>query len=204
MYKDSWEYRSYEWFKGFRDVFLKPICYVLTKFGVGPGLVTYGSLVLMVFYIMFVRQNLPLSLLFVVLVVVSDGVDGALARYQKKASDKGKFEDVVVDYINYMLFVVGLVYGQLVDPALALVFVCVLLLSSIFRIIIHSFDFKSSWLFYPSAGLLPHFAGKFLYLLFLVFVVWGENFFFGSFVTLSVLLLVDAVYHFFMVLQKSK
>jgi phosphatidylglycerophosphate synthase len=127
-----------------------------------------------------------------------------LARYQKTASDKGKFIDMVFDNFNSFLFVVGLAYAQIVNLMFLIPYVYLMLLSKAFRVYINSLEFKSDWYFRAVAGFTPNLINYASYVLFLIFVIVNPfkiilNYFF---VLGSLVLFIDSIRYFFKILNK--
>ena len=80
-----------------------PLLRILTNCGITPSFITNLRLIGgIVFYIFFFTNPVWFSILLLVLLLL-DTVDGALARFQNNASDRGKFLDVFVDHVSYSL-----------------------------------------------------------------------------------------------------
>ncbi|MDD2757909.1 MAG: CDP-alcohol phosphatidyltransferase family protein [Patescibacteria group bacterium] len=86
-----------------RGRLFRPILFVLTQAKITADRLTNFRLILGIvavyFYFFTDRQNLAVGLWLTAIIL--DVLDGSLARYQNKASDRGKFLDVFVDNILF-------------------------------------------------------------------------------------------------------
>jgi len=93
---------------------LTPVVKRLDKRGVTPDQVTLFGFVIGLLAVPLLAQQLWLSaLLMIVLNRILDGLDGALARYQKTANAAGGFLDICVDFLFYAAVPLGF---ALADP----------------------------------------------------------------------------------------
>lgn len=69
------------------------------------------------------------------LAIFLDLLDGPLARFQKICSDKGKFIDMFCDILVFSLFVLGLIYADLLIGLVGSILIFALIFSKIFRVI---------------------------------------------------------------------
>lgn len=114
-----------------RLMIFRPFLKILTKLKISANDVTNFRLLLGLFsvYVLFYLYSFYWAGILMVLALMLDIVDGALARYQGTASDRGKFLDIFVDgavysfiifllfkfpvnyfYLGYNLFVMPIVY----------------------------------------------------------------------------------------------
>jgi phosphatidylglycerophosphate synthase len=156
--------------RAFKDRYLVLAALLLTRMGAKPNYVTFTGIICMIGFVLVVPVDLRLSVLFLAAALTCDCLDGVLARYQNRASDRGKFIDVMTDEINAFLFVLGLAVGQLADILLLIPFVYFMLLSRVLRVLIYSYEFRSDWLFRPVAGFLHNVVVFSGYLSFVVLV----------------------------------
>jgi len=86
-------------FRTFRAKNYKPILAILNSAGLTANHITnFRFLGAIIFPFWFYYRPVSASI-FIVIIILLDTVDGALARFQKKALDKGKFLDVFTDRI---------------------------------------------------------------------------------------------------------
>ncbi len=100
-----------------RAHYFAPVLRLFTKYKITANVVTNFRLILgivgVLLYLWFYRYMWGLNLLFIANLL--DILDGALARFQHTASDRGKFLDVFVDYVLYafmLLFVYVISYSN--------------------------------------------------------------------------------------------
>src|SRR5437868_4135685 len=86
-----------------RARYFGPVLRFLVKYKITPSIVSNFRLILgviaMLVYLYFYRYMWAVHLLLIANIL--DVIDGALVRYQITAGDRGKFLDVLVDYILY-------------------------------------------------------------------------------------------------------
>ncbi|PIR87628.1 MAG: hypothetical protein COU10_03605 [Candidatus Harrisonbacteria bacterium CG10_big_fil_rev_8_21_14_0_10_45_28] len=86
-------------FRAFRAKIFKPILVVFNVVGLTANHITnFRFLGAIIFPFWFYYRPASASI-FIVIIIFFDTLDGALARFQNKASDKGKFLDVFTDRI---------------------------------------------------------------------------------------------------------
>lgn len=202
--KTKKENKIYLDFKEFRDRVLNPIAYILTKIGLTPNFLSLFGVLFMLGFVLVIIKNIYLSLIFLILSILADGVDGVLARYQKVSSDRGRFIDRVCDNTSLFLFVLGLIYFQILNPVIGFVFFYIITLSKIFRMIENSFYFKSDWLFRTMGGPLPTTLVGIVYFEFLLYTVFNLDYFNLSFLIFSIILFFDSVVFFKKIIQRKK
>jgi len=197
--------RLYEKNVAFRDRTFKGIAYVLDKIGIRPSWITVAGILFMVLFILFIRKNDSYSLTFLLLSLCFDFLDGVLARYQKKSSDRGKYIDASADTFNSFLFVFGLAYGGFVNPLIMMLYAYFFLSSKLIRWTIYNLDYKSDWLFKPVAGFLPNLINYSGFMLFLWVLVFGHKQFLSwFFLVTAAILLVDSLTQFIRLLWRTK
>jgi phosphatidylglycerophosphate synthase len=146
-----------------KDIYMVGIAYILTKLRIRANYITISGVIFMLLFIASMPVDLRLSLFFFVASLLCDSLDGVVARYQKSATDRGKFIDVFSDDLNTFLFVAGVAFGQLANTLYLIPFVYFTLLSRSLRVFIHSYEFESDWLFRPVAGFLHNMVNYFAY-----------------------------------------
>ena len=200
--KRSVEQRLYRQSVEKRDVIFKPLAKILTFFRITPFMITLLGFVSMFLFALALEHNRVLSLFFLLLSVLFDLIDGVLARYQEKASDKGKFADMVFDNLSFTVFVVGLVFVNLVDALPALLIVYFMLLSKVLRSVNNAFSLNSDWRFKTVAGFLPNLIVGLSYALFLFYAVTDIILFSEFFGLFAVVLIIDSIVFYGRIMKK--
>jgi len=185
-----------------KDKFLRFFAFLFTKLHITANQITFLGIVFMLLFIAFIKVNILLSGLFLIISILCDGLDGVLARYQKTASDKGKFIDIVTDNFNTFLFVIGIAYAGIANVLYLIPYVYLMLLSKSLRVFVNSFDYKSDWYFKGVAGLLPNLVNYTGYGLFLVSIIFLPTIILDYFFALGSLILIgDSIYYFFKIIN---
>jgi len=160
-----------EFGKKARLVAFKPLLKALTSLGMESNHISVLSLLSGVSMFYFLLQDkVAYSIISLILFFFLDAVDGTLARYQKKESDKGKFMDMITSSVTDTLLVLALIINNVVNSINGAVFVYLMLITIIFAIIIRNKGQESDWMFHAKAGPLPHTPKILLYIF---FILWG-------------------------------
>ncbi|AXR06262.1 CDP-alcohol phosphatidyltransferase family protein [Salinimonas sediminis] len=108
---------------------LQPLIYTLDKVGAtADRLTVIGFAIGLIAVPLIITEHFSAALVFIVLNRVIDGLDGELARYQKRSSSAGGYLDIALDFLFYAS--IPLAFG-LANPALWAVPAMVLLVSFI-------------------------------------------------------------------------
>ena len=190
---------SYRW----RSKYFRPLLALLTKLKVSPNDITFFRLlfILPLIYFFFIRINLLWMALFYILFWVVDLLDGALARYQNKSSDRGKFLDTVADVFVYSFMLIGMIYvgvgGAILFSYQILIHITVYLLA----IIKKQEGQKTDWLINPKPDL--------TYLKFSAHTILGLYVFFNidiiewGFALINILMTILSLYYFYSIYNKK-
>ena len=186
-----------------RSVLFKPILSILTKLGINSNHISFLGLIFsfIMFYFLIKNQVIN-SLIFFILILLVDGIDGSLARYQEKTTDKGKFFDMVVDSIVATLLVLGLMILDQINYLNGALFIYLMLLAIIFAIMINSKHYKTDWLFHARAGFFAHLPKNIFYVFFVLWVLGIANFINSWVIVSNIFLAVLCLVYFFIIWRK--
>ena len=144
----GWNHRLNEHFRSARGVWFKPILILLDRAGLTANKITNLRLVFAFIFIYWFFQEQFWSSIFMLFILLLDTVDGALARYQNKASDRGKFLDMVVDHIVYVITVFAM--GALgADVVLVILNLAIIPLVYLLGVIHKGEGVPSDWIIKP-------------------------------------------------------
>ena len=115
--------KQYEATKAWRDKLFCPLSRILAKLGVSPNQVSILGLLVLLGFVYYIDSNLKLSLLFLFIHLLFDGLDGALARLIKNDCTAGEIMDTFVDYTGMFIVIWTLGLYTYVDPNLGLLYV---------------------------------------------------------------------------------
>lgn len=95
---------------------LAPILCILDKMHIAPSALTLASIPCLIGMVILLQKHVLLSLVFLLIHYVLDTLDGSLARYQKRVSQKGHLLDLCIDQMGVILFTLGLIWYELENP----------------------------------------------------------------------------------------
>jgi phosphatidylglycerophosphate synthase len=105
-----------------RDRMFKPIVTWLVRWNITPNQVSLLGLVLLLGGAACPRSLYPLMMFLVILYVVTDGLDGCLARVTGKTSEGGSLVDIVVDQAGPIVLAASSTIHIHTVPSLAVLF----------------------------------------------------------------------------------
>ena len=163
-------------FKQFRLSLLRPLLFLATKAGIHPWIISSLGLLAAVFMFFFlIKQDFGSAFVALTINIILDGIDGSLARYQKKDSDKGKFFDMVVDNLSATLLILALMAISAVDVLSGAIFIYLMSSTIILAVIINHLKFKSDWFFHARAGFLTQLPKNVFFFLFMLWALGIVN-----------------------------
>lgn len=172
---------AYAWFQRARDRFFAPLCPVLTKVGIKADYLTYLNFLLATGLVYFFTTFPYVSLVFLLLSILFDSLDGCLARYQKSTTQRGALLDIAVDHWFLFVVVFTFVATKTVDGFWGGIYAFNYLLMIILVLILRSLNMH----------VFPIVRSKYyLYLFWIFFLFTGLNY-------LDVFLVFFTVYMFF-------
>lgn len=168
--KQSFEDVVYLKFSHLKGYILSPIVKLLAFLRVTPYMLSYAGVLSMILFIYYIGTEPRISFYCLIFCLLMDGLDGSLARYLKTDSDKGKFTDVLMDNLNFTLFIFGLTAAGLLTGLIAAVLVYFMLLTKVLMIVKKNIFKESDWLIKAKVGA---FANIFVYVFYGFFVLWA-------------------------------
>ena len=108
-------HETYLSFRHKRDVWFKPLSSLLLRWKISANQVTSFRLFLAVLTPFLLGWNYWIVVVLMAFNLILDGIDGGMARMQLKSSIKGKVYDHVVDNVTFLLFVLGLIFWNIID-----------------------------------------------------------------------------------------
>lgn len=141
-------------YKRITDLILNPLFYSLSRAGIQPSTITHVRLVLGLIGLTLLVTSQPLLGAFIFLfALILDSLDGGLARYQKKCSDRGTFLDRVADYTLYSASVIAMHSLGEIESGSA-IFNIYIMFSAVILSIIAKNEYKpTDWIIKPQANL---------------------------------------------------
>jgi len=128
-------------FKKIKIKVIKPILKLCKKLKITPNQVTFVGLLFGIFAgIALLFNEQLLSIIFLAIHLLLDGIDGALAIFDKKMSFQGGVFDNIADLISLFFFTLGVLSLKLINPLLALWFIFTYISNIVFSIIRNHFN----------------------------------------------------------------
>jgi phosphatidylglycerophosphate synthase len=185
-----------------RAKWLKPLYQLLTAVGATPnGLTFIRFLAGPVFFLYFPVYPRKMTLLLLIASAM-DWVDGGLARYQGKDSDRGKFWDVLVDYLNYAFAILALLSTQAFDSVLMAYQLLIAPVCYLLAVLKESEGKKTDWIIHPYYSII--FFKPLALAALLLYVIWGINIINLTVLFLNVVMTVQAFYYVITLAQRWK
>lgn len=135
---------------------LRPLVLLLARLGVSPNQVSLSQIAIGAIIFFAITPYPRLAFVLMLLAIVLDGVDGALARHTGKASRYGALIDQYADHVREILVVAGLAYAGALNGAWAALYALAytgcnitLLLCNANRVPI-PLAIKTAFVFYPA------------------------------------------------------
>ena len=155
--------------------------------------------------IFFFLVNINFTIAFIILIIggFTDFFDGALARYQKRDSDRGKFIDMLCDNLLFLFFVLGLIKIEFIH-SLSLAYFIFVLPALYLMIVINKNEFlKKDWIIIPHARISYYkIIFEIIFLLILIFKV-DKNFLNSTITILNIIMSAHFSFHFYKFLTKK-
>ncbi len=148
--------KQYEAIKIWRDKLFCPLSRIFVKLSITPNQISVFGLLVLLGFVSYLNTNLKLSLLFLVIHLLLDGLDGAVARLSKKDCTAGEVMDTFVDYTGMFIVIWTLGLYAYLDPSLGLLYVFLYLMMLGLMIVRYllkikpKFVLRSKYVIYPS------------------------------------------------------
>lgn len=193
------EEKIYKKFQTWRGIVLRPAISLFALLKISPETVSYIGVFLMVGFIFFVNSDQKVAFWFLTAAIIFDSLDGSLARFLKVESDKGKFTDVLMDNLNFTLFIIGLIIASLLSGLTGAVYIYFMLLVKVLMIVKKNIKKESDWLIRPMVGAFPNIFVYSSYVIFGIYVFFGADYFNFSSAIFSGFLILKAVFDYFVI-----
>lgn len=138
-----------KWSVGFRAKLFRPVLVLLTKLRIKPNHLSFFRILGGLLFIYYFPTQPELAVIILLIFTLLDMVDGALARYQKNASDRGKFWDVLVDHLNYVLPLFGVVLAGIFSDVQIAYQLMIAPIVYLLATIVESEKTKTDWIIHP-------------------------------------------------------
>ncbi len=188
----------------YRSAYLKPIIKGLDILGFTPNSLSFLRAVSGLVFFLLVNINFEIAFLILVIGGLTDFFDGALARYQKNDSDRGKFIDMLSDNIIFSFFLLGLIKINFISTLNLSYFIFIIPALYLMIIINKNENIKNDWIISPYARVSYY---KVIFeILFLATFIFQINKIYITFAStiLNILMSIHFSYHFYLFLSKKQ
>lgn len=141
-----------KYFKKKRDLIFYPLLKILNKLKISANFLSISKIFFAGLYLYFIKDNLYLAIIFLLIGgIFLDFFDGPLARYTNKASDRGKFIDMLSDQIVYALAIWGLIIINIGSPVILSYNIIIVGIFYLLISINKNESAESDWIIHPIA-----------------------------------------------------
>ncbi len=132
-----------------RAITLAPVFKFLTKLKIQANDITALRLLSLPVYLYFIADHPAIAVTTLLIGTFLDWFDGGLARYQNKASDRGKFWDVLADHTIYVVGVFGLFFLNTISPIILSYQLLIVPILYLLATIAAAESMKTDWIIHP-------------------------------------------------------
>ncbi|MBN2112121.1 CDP-alcohol phosphatidyltransferase family protein [Candidatus Woesearchaeota archaeon] len=180
-------------FKNGRTKWFNPIARFLAKAGITADIVSIIGFLMIFGFVYFIERNPIAAIIFIILHIVIDGIDGTVARVTGKDGNRGAFLDIICDHSGIFVATAGLIYYGLVNGVIGLVYIYLYTIMIIFTIIRNVM--KTS----PKIVLRTKY---YVYLLYGVYAFTSRNYLNEAMIIFSAIMIIS-VYNDFLAIRKK-
>lgn len=101
--------RANKYSQRIRANYFGPLLLLLDRLNITPNILSLLRILAGLTFFLLIKQFFYLALIVLIFGLLTDIIDGPLARYQKTASDRGKFIDIFSDGLIFCFFLLGLI-----------------------------------------------------------------------------------------------
>jgi phosphatidylglycerophosphate synthase len=171
------------WFADKRTRMAAILVPLFKRLGLVPDTISYIGIALLAGVVLYFVRSPLTAVIFLAAHILCDGLDGAYARYAGRASHSGAFTDLVCDQLGMVVVATLAVFHHFVEPLLGCIYITLYLIVVVFGVIIN----------FMGLGTRITLTNKyFLYAMYGIWAVWGQNYF-PLFMTICSLLMAGEV-----------
>ena len=180
-------------FQRYRCVVFKPLLIVFHRLGLTANILTNVRLLLgVVFLFWFYYGDGFSAALFLLFILFLDTFDGALARFQNRSSDRGRFLDILIDSVIYSFTILALFKFEINSFLLAyniFIIAVTYLLGTVKK---QEFN-KSDWIIRPHAQL--SYLKAITVIPFFLFTIFHKDFLLEAIIFANILATLLSIYY---------
>lgn len=183
-------------FRKKRDFLFLPITKIFYKLKINPNTLSIFKIFFAGLYLLLIKHNLVLAISFLIIGgILIDLLDGPLARYSNKASDRGKFVDSFLDQLVYALLVWGLIIINIGNPVVLSYNILIIGFLYVIMIINKNEFLESDWIIKPIARASYYKIALEISIILHLFFKMSEFFFNKIILIINILVTIHFIYH---------
>ncbi len=117
------EQSYYNKVRQWRDDILLPLARFFNRIGISANQLSFFGLIILGGFVYYVVDRPDLATVFLLLHVLVDGIDGTVARLNKKDDMSGSVVDTIVDHMGIFIVILTLGFFRMIDPNIGLVYI---------------------------------------------------------------------------------
>ena len=110
------EVKAVQKFTDFRTNLATPLLKLFDLMHLTPNILSLISFLMIFGFVYFANTNIYYAVLFIIIHVIFDSLDGSLARYKKTTSNQGAFIDIFVDQSAIIIGILTMIYHSIINP----------------------------------------------------------------------------------------
>jgi len=189
--------------KEFRHKYFNLIIKALDKSGATANSLSFLRAISGLLFFILVNVNFVIAFIILIIGGFTDFFDGALARYQKKESDRGKFIDMLCDNLLFSFFLLGLIKIEFINVTNLAYFLFIIPALYMMIIINKNENEKNDWIIKPYARISYY---KVIFeICFLLVIIFGvsKNLLDSTIILLNIIMSLHFSYHFYSFMNKK-
>lgn len=186
-----------------RTKYFQPLVKILDNLGFTPNFLSFIKAFSGLMFFLLIEANFKIAFLILLIGGLTDSFDGTLARYQKKANDRGKFIDMLSDNIIFSFFLLGLIKINFINTLNLSYFLFIIPALYLIIIVNKNENIKNDWIIVPHARITYYkFIFEVIFLLTLIFNL-QKIYITSILIILNIVMSVHFSYHFYLFLNKK-
>lgn len=186
-----------------REKYFQFFIKMLNNIGLSPNVLSFLRAFSGFLFFIIVGVNFNIAFIVLILGGLTDFFDGALARYQKKDGDRGKFIDMLSDNIIFSFFILGLIKISYINILNLSYFLFIVPALYLIIIVNKNEDKKNNWIISPYARISYYkVIFEIFFLLTLLFAI-DKSILNFVIIILNISMSFHFLYHFYLFLNKK-
>lgn len=188
-----------------KQFILYPFVLLLKKTKISPDVLSYLQIIFVILSFRYLEKDQVWGMIFIIIAIILDNLDGAYARFINSADEKGRFIDTFCDFISFIIILFGVTFYGLITPLLSLYYGMILSLSFTLSTLYHSSKRteknKNKWKISIKTGTPSAVCRIGTLLSYLFYTITNINVLSQSAEIFSIILTLSVPYHYYKILK---